>query len=118
MADEIQKLYDLPDVSFIDDITFDQILNENITNWQNEYEQETGKKKILRPGDKEYIQLKIEAGQWFQMYKQLDFAAKQNLLKYSTRRFPETFRIHEKDLYQRTEGGSHNGSFYFVRNPP
>ena len=36
MADEIQKLYDLPDVSFIDDITFDQILNENITNWQNE----------------------------------------------------------------------------------
>ena len=52
MADEIQKLYDLPDVSFIDDITFDQILNENITNWQNEYEQETGKKKILRPGDK------------------------------------------------------------------
>lgn len=84
MADEIQKLYDLPDVSFIDDITFDQILNENITNWQNEYEQETGKKKILRPGDKEYIQLKIEAGQWFQMYKQLDFAAKQNLLKYST----------------------------------
>ena len=40
MADEIQKLYDLPDVSFIDDITFDQILNENITNWQNEYEQE------------------------------------------------------------------------------
>ena len=84
MADEIQKLYDLPDVSFIDDITFDQILNENITNWQNEYEQETGKKKILRPGDKEYIQLKIEAGKWFQMYKQLDFAAKQNLLKYST----------------------------------
>lgn len=84
MADEIQKLYDLPDVSFIDDITFDQILNENITNWQNEYEQETGKKKILRPGDKEYIQIKIEAGQWFQMYKQLDFAAKQNLLKYST----------------------------------
>ena len=45
MADEIQKLYDLPDVSFIDDITFDQILNENITNWQNEYEQETGKKR-------------------------------------------------------------------------
>ena len=36
MADEIQKLYDLPDVSFIDDITLDQILNENITNWQNE----------------------------------------------------------------------------------
>ena len=45
MADEIQKLYDLPDVSFIDDITFDQILNENITNWQNEYEQEPGRKR-------------------------------------------------------------------------
>lgn len=84
MANEIQKLYDLPEVSFIDNITFDKIFNENIENWQSEYEKETGTRKVLRPGDKEYIQLKIEAGQWFQMYKQLDHAAKMNLLKYST----------------------------------
>ena len=36
------------------------------------------------------------------------------LVEIFNRRFPETFRIYEKDLYQRTEGGSHNGSFYFV----
>lgn len=83
MADEIQKLYDLPDISFVDDITFDQILNEIIAKWQEEYENETGTRKILRPGDKEYIQARIEAGQWLQMYKILDNAAKMNLLKYS-----------------------------------
>ena len=83
MADEIQKLYDLPDISFVDDITFDQILNEIIAKWQEEYENETGTRKILRPGDKEYIQSRIEAGQWLQMYKILDNAAKMNLLKYS-----------------------------------
>lgn len=83
MADEIQKLYDLPDISFIDDITYDQLLNEIITDWQTEYEKETGTRKVLRPGDKEHIQAKIEAGQWLQMYKKLDNAAKMNLLKYS-----------------------------------
>ena len=83
MANEIQKLYDLPDISFVDDITFDQILNEIIAKWQEEYENETGIRKILRPGDKEYIQARIEAGQWLQMYKILDNAAKMNLLKYS-----------------------------------
>ncbi len=39
-----------------------------------------GRKNIPCPGDKEYIQLKIEAGPVVpEMYKQLDFAAKQNL---------------------------------------
>lgn len=83
MANEIQKLYDLPDISFIDDITFDDILSEMISDYQTEYEKETEQSIVLRPGDKEHIHLKIEAAQYYQMYLKLDNAAKMNLLKYA-----------------------------------
>ena len=32
-SNEIQKLYDLPEISFIDDITFDEILEEMISDY-------------------------------------------------------------------------------------
>lgn len=83
MANSIQQLYDLPDVSFIDDITYDQILEEMIQDYENKYEEETHNKITLRPGDKEHVHLKIEAGQFYQMYIMLDQAAKMNLLKYA-----------------------------------
>ena len=83
MASEIQKLYDLPEISFIDDISFDQILNEMVMDYEKKYEEQTGRRTILRPGDKEHIHLKVEAGQFYQMYQKLDNAAKMNLLKYS-----------------------------------
>ena len=83
MENEIQKLYDLPDISFIDDISYEQILEEMIRDYEKKYQEETGKKVILRPGDKEHIHLRVNAGQYFQMYQKLDNAAKMNLLKYS-----------------------------------
>lgn len=83
MANEIQKLYNLPDISFIDDISYEQILEEMIGDYEKKYEEETKQKMVLRPGDKEHIHLRIEAGQYFQMYQKLDNAAKMNLLKYS-----------------------------------
>lgn len=83
MPSDIQKLYDLPDISFVDDITFEDILNEMVADYESEYEKQTQNKIILRPGDKEHIHLKIEAAQYYQMYLKLDYAAKMNLLKYS-----------------------------------
>ena len=83
MANEIQKLYDLPDISFVDDISYEQILDEMIGDFEKKYQEETKKKIVLRPGDKEHIHLRILAGQYFQMYQVLDNAAKMNLLKYS-----------------------------------
>lgn len=83
MANEIQKLYDLPEISFIDDITFDEILEEMISDYESFYEEKTGQKITLRPGDKEYIHIRIEAAQYYQMYLKLDNSAKMNLLKYS-----------------------------------
>ena len=82
-SNEIQKLYDLPEISFIDDITFDEILEEMISDYETFYEEKTGQKITLRPGDKEYIHIRIEAAQYYQMYLKLDNSAKMNLLKYS-----------------------------------
>lgn len=82
-SNEIQKLYDLPEISFIDDITFDEILEEMISDYESFYEEKTDQKITLRPGDKEYIHIRIEAAQYYQMYLKLDNSAKMNLLKYS-----------------------------------
>ena len=70
-SNEIQKLYDLPEISFIDDITFDEILEEMISDYESFYEEKTGQKITLRPGDKEYIHIRIEAAQYYQMYLKL-----------------------------------------------
>jgi phage-related baseplate assembly protein len=100
MANEIQKLYDLPDISFIDNITYEDILNKLIVDYQTEYEKETGTSVILRPGDKEYIHLTIEAAQWYQMYEQLDYAAKMNLLKYAKGDFLKHLGAFKKTFIQ------------------
>ena len=83
MANEIQKLYNLPEISFIEGITYEGILNEMVPDFETKYTEETGRKIKLRPGDKEHIHLRVLAGQYYQMYQQLDYAAKMNLLKYS-----------------------------------
>ena len=46
-----------------------------IGDFEKKYQEETKKKIVLRPGDKEHIHLRILAGQYFQMYQKLDNAA-------------------------------------------
>ena len=100
MANEISKLYNLPDISFVDDITYEQILNEMIADYETKYQEITGRKVTLRPGDKEHIHLRIEAGQYYQMYQTLDNAAKMNLLKYSKGNFLRHLGAFKKTFIQ------------------
>lgn len=100
MANEIQKLYDLPDISFIDGITYETILNEMIADYEAKYKEETGQTKTLRPGDKDHIHLRVEAGQYYQMYQNLDNAAKMNLLKYSKGDFLKHLGAFKKTFIQ------------------
>ena len=100
MAADIQKLYNLPDVSFIEDITYETILNDMIEDYQRKFEMETGQKIVLRPGDKEHIQSRIYAGQFYQMYERLDNAAKMNLLKYSRGDFLKHLGAFKKTFIQ------------------
>lgn len=100
MANEISKLYNLPDISFVDDITYEQILNEMVADYEMKYQEITGRKITLRPGDKEHIHLRIEAGQYYQMYQIMDNAAKMNLLKYSKGNFLRHLGAFKKTFIQ------------------
>lgn len=100
MQNEISKLYNLPDISFVDDISYEKILNEMIADYEKKYQEATGRKVTFRPGDKEHIHLRIEAGQYFQMYQILDNAAKMNLLKYSKGNFLRHLGAFKKTFIQ------------------
>lgn len=100
MQNEISKLYNLPDISFVDDISYEKILNEMIADYEKKYQEATGRKVTLRPGDKEHIHLRIESGQYFQMYQILDNAAKMNLLKYSKGNFLRHLGAFKKTFIQ------------------
>ena len=100
MAHEISKLYNLPDISFVDDITYEQILNDMVADYETKYQEITGRKITLRPGDKEHIHLRIEAGQYYQMYQIMDNAAKMNLLKYSKGNFLRHLGAFKKTFIQ------------------
>lgn len=100
MANEISKLYNLPDISFVDDITYEQILNNMVADYETKYQEITGRKITLRPGDKEHIHLRIEAGQYYQMYQIMDNAAKMNLLKYSKGNFLRHLGAFKKTFIQ------------------
>ena len=100
MANEISKLYNLPDISFVDDITYEQILNDMVADYEMKYQEITGQKITLRPGDKEHIHLRIEAGQYYQMYQIMDNAAKMNLLKYSKGNFLRHLGAFKKTFIQ------------------
>ena len=100
MQNEISKRYNLPDISFVDDISYEKILNEMIADYEKKYQEATGRKVTLRPGDKEHIHLRIEAGQYFQMYQILDNAAKMNLLKYSKGNFLRHLGAFKKTFIQ------------------
>lgn len=80
---DIQQLYDIPDISFIDGITVDSIISEMIADYEKKYEELTKKEITLRPADKDTILINIYAGKFYQLYERLDFSAKMNLLKYS-----------------------------------
>lgn len=100
MANEIQKLYNLPEISFIEGITYEGILNEMVADFETKYTEETGRKIKLRPGDKEHIHLRVLTGQYYQMYQQLDYAAKMNLLKYSKGDFLKHLGAFKKTFIQ------------------
>lgn len=100
MQNEISKLYNLPDISFVDDISYEKILSDMIADYEKKYQEATDRKVTLRPGDKEHIHLRIEAGQYFQMYQILDNAAKMNLLKYSKGNFLRHLGAFKKTFIQ------------------
>ena len=79
----IQELENLPEVSFIDNITLDDIQKQLISDYEKRYETLTGKPCTLRRADPIALTLYACSVFLFQTLLYVDRAGKQDLLKYS-----------------------------------
>lgn len=79
----IPQIENLPEVSFIDGITLDNVKANLITNYQTKYEELTGNKCSLAPTDPVYLILCACAVQMYQGLLYTDRAGKMDLLKYA-----------------------------------
>jgi phage-related baseplate assembly protein len=84
VANDIQKLYDLPEVSFIEDIAADTLLEEMITDFQDKYYELTGEYETLGELDKYRILMNASVLKIYQAFQNIEKAGKMNLLKYAT----------------------------------
>ena len=79
----IPEIARLPDISFIDDITLDEIKAKMVSDYQEKFEEVTGQSVILKEGEPVNLVLYACAVQLFQMYLNVDKAGKMNFLKYA-----------------------------------
>lgn len=83
MSDILESIDNLPDISFIDNLTLTDVQTKLINYFNTFYEQVTGKRIRLARGDPYRIMLLAAAQVIYQGLQQVDKAAKMNFLKYS-----------------------------------
>lgn len=79
-----KKLEDYPDISFIDNKTLEDVVNEMTNDYLEKYMELSGKEKILSDADPDLTVLYAAALQIYQVYVHVEFMGKQNFLKYAT----------------------------------
>lgn len=77
------SLSNFPDISFIDDLTIDGLIDEMISDYQSKYKEVTGNNVSLAQADPYRMILYTCAVQIYQAMQYLDRAGKQSFLKYS-----------------------------------
>lgn len=87
MSDLLRPIESLPEISFIDDMSLDELLRDMINDYQNIYEELTGSKITLGKADPNRLILNACAIQIYQGFQFIDRAGKQDLLKYSYNQF-------------------------------
>lgn len=83
MSELLKSVFDLPDVSFIDNDTLDGMTQRLVTNYEKLYQEITGKAISLGAADPMRIALYAVALDLFQVEEYVDRTGKQDLLKYS-----------------------------------
>ena len=83
MAEILDAIDNLPDISFIDDLTLQDLRSLLITEFQNTYKELTGNTIHLKRADPNRIILLAVAQYLYQGFQQIDKAGKMNFLKYS-----------------------------------
>lgn len=89
MSDVLKKLKNYPDVSFIDDVSFAELQEQMIKDYEKQYRELTGKTVSLAPADPYRLILYSCAVAIYQGYQYEDRAGKMGLLKYSTGKYLE-----------------------------
>lgn len=79
----IDEISSLPDVSFIDSVTLDQIQAQMVQDYQDKYAELTGSTVALERSDPITLAMYAASVQLYQMYMYIDRAGKMDLLKYS-----------------------------------
>lgn len=77
------SLANFPDISFIDDLTIDELIDEMVNDYQDKYKEVTGTNVSLAQADPYRLILYTCAVQIYQAMQYADRAGKQGLLKYS-----------------------------------
>lgn len=83
MPETLQSVFDLPDVSFVDNDTLQAMLERMVKNYEDRYRALTGREMNLAPADPMRIALYAAALELYQIEMFVDRAGKQDLLKYS-----------------------------------
>ena len=83
MPNTLQSVFDLPDVSFVENDTLKAMQERMIANYEKRHKELTGKQSSLAPADKMRIVLNALALELYQIEMHVDRAGKQDLLKYS-----------------------------------
>lgn len=84
MSDTLKKVEEYPDISFIDAVSFTELQEQMIKDYEEKYREETGKDVSLAQADPCRLILYSCAVAVYQGYQYEDRAGKMGLLKYST----------------------------------
>ena len=79
----IQDLQNVPEVSFIDNLTLAQVREQILQDYASKYQELTGEDAVLSDADPVRLVLLTFAQQFYQGLQYVDWAGKKNLLKYS-----------------------------------
>lgn len=79
----IKELQNVPEVSFIDNLTLQDVRNQIIKDYTDEYQKITGQGVALSDADPVRLVLLAFAQHFYQGLQYVDWAGKKNLLKYS-----------------------------------
>lgn len=83
MMQELKDLYDLPDVSYIDNMTLDDVQNQLIEDYMTRYKEIAGEDIVMMRADPYRLMLQSVGVLMYQTLLYVDRAGKQDLLKYS-----------------------------------
>lgn len=79
----LASIMELPDVSFIENKTLEDVQAEMVASYQEKYKELTGHDLKLRRADPEALKLYAISVQMYHLYLYTDMAGKMNLIKYS-----------------------------------